>query len=78
MKVLVISPTGSSKLEALLDKDSGIIEYKTGEVSHIAFEKNMGKAVFVVKDEPKEKLVEDTSTEQSKPVTPKANKRKSN
>lgn len=69
MKVIITSVTGANKQEALLDKDSGIIEYKNGEISHVLYEKQFNKSIFVVKDAPKEepKKVE-ASEEQSKPV----------
>lgn len=79
MKVLIVNPTGSQKLEALLDKDSGVIEFANGEISHVLHEKNMYKTIFVVKDEPKPKPVEKAETliEQSAPIAEKPNKRKS-
>lgn len=64
MKVLITSATGSSCLEALLDKDSGIVEFANGEISHVLYEKNFGKKIVIVKDAKKEpvKTEENTST----------------
>jgi hypothetical protein len=53
VKVIVINATGSQKLEALLDKTSGVIEFKDGEISHVLHEKNMNKTILACKeDEP--------------------------
>jgi hypothetical protein len=52
MKVTITSSTGSSVGEALLDKDSGVLEYTKGElkgeISHIHYEKSMGRVIRVV------------------------------
>lgn len=71
MKVVVTSGTGRG-FEAMLDKDSGVIEYKNGEISHIVHEKMMGKIVTIMKDAPKEEPEQEehkpVSEEQSAPV----------
>jgi hypothetical protein len=75
MKVIVTNVTGSSVREALLDKDSGVLEFKDGEISHVLYEKQMNKSIHVVKDAPKvEPRPEEpapASEEQSKPVKAK-------
>jgi hypothetical protein len=68
MKVIVTSVTGSSVREALLDKDSGVLEFKDGEISHVLYEKQLNKSIHVVKDAPKESPA---SEEQSKTVKAK-------
>jgi hypothetical protein len=54
MKVTITNVTGSQKEEALLDKDSGVIEFKSGEISHVFYEKQLNKSIFVVKEAKKE------------------------
>lgn len=77
MKIIVTNATRSQKLEALLDKDSGVIEFKDGEISHVLHEKSMNKTIFVVKEAKKEESpVVDTSAKQSTPSIKKENKRK--
>lgn len=72
MKVTITNATGSQKQEALLDKDSGVIEYPNGEISHVLYEKQFNKSIFVVKEQKAEKLPEveakeaPVSVEQSK------------
>lgn len=69
MKVHVTSPTNISR-EGLLDKDSGVIEFPCGEITHVLFEKQMQKTITVVKEAkketPKEVVAPEASPEQSK------------
>lgn len=76
MKVIVTSATGAIKEEALLNKESGVLEFESGEISHILYEKNLNKTIFAVKEE-KKKEVEPvvTTTEQSTMSNKKAKKR---
>jgi hypothetical protein len=78
MKIIVTNATGSQKQEALLDKDSGVIEFNDGEISHVLHEKNMSKTIFVVKDAKKEIIepVKAPSLPQSAPVIKSKTKRK--
>lgn len=90
MKVYIQNATGSQKAEAMLDKDSGVIEFKNGEISHVLFEKQSGKTIFayeegvhcklVKKEEPKveakEEVKEEASPEQSKEGNKKKTKTK--
>lgn len=84
MKVIVTNVTGSQKQEGLLDKDSGVIEYTTGEITHVLYEKQMNKTIFVVKEAKREEVkpqaeeVKAPSTEQSEPRQEKKTKKKSN
>lgn len=64
MKVIVTSQTGRES-HALIDKDSGVIEYKDGEISHIFFEKTMGMSIRVLKDVKEETLFPQASIKQS-------------
>lgn len=76
MKITVTSATGIS-CEALLDKDSGVIEFKDGEISHVLFEKQFNKKIMVLKDAPKEEPESSVpSAEQSEPRPAKKTKRK--
>lgn len=74
MKVIITNATGSQKHEALLDKDSGVIEYKDGDISHVLFEKQMNKTIQVMKDAPKIEPKPEASEEQSKPLVKKKTK----
>lgn len=69
MKVHVTSPTGISR-EGLIDKDSGVIEFADGEITHVLFEKQMQRTIFVVKEAkkeaPKAEPTPEASPEQSK------------
>lgn len=80
MKVIITNATGSGPVEAMLDKDSGIIEYKTGEISHVLHEKSYNKIIFVVKDAPKkgdpDLIKPETSLEQGESVKAKNQKAK--
>lgn len=79
MKVKITSATGSSCIEALLDKDSGVIEFASGEISHILYEKSYGKKIEVVKDAKKEAPKEEvkaTPAEQSEARPVKKSKAK--
>lgn len=77
MKVIITNATGSQHEEALLDKDSGVIEFKSGEISHVLFEKQFNKRIFVVNEkvEAKDEKIE-ASPEQSEPVQTKKPRRK--
>lgn len=66
MKVIVSTMSGIKK-EALLDKDSGVIEYPGGEITHILYEKQLGKIISIQKDAPRAPKEEPSSEEQSKP-----------
>lgn len=77
MKITVTNSTGSACEEALLDKDSGVIEYKDGRISHVLFELGFNKTIKVFNEpkkvEPKEEVVTEPkefkatpSSEQSK------------
>lgn len=59
MKVTVKNVTGSQNEEALLDKDSGVLEFKDGRISHVLFELNFQKQIFVMKDAKKEEVKEE-------------------
>lgn len=73
MKVIIKTPTGIGR-EALIDKDSGVLEYQDGEISHVLFEKQMQRTIHVLKDAPKKEEVKEQakeeapSAEQGKPV----------
>lgn len=47
MKVFIQNTTKSQRVAAILDKDSGVITYPDGVVSHILFEKQMQKEIYV-------------------------------
>ena len=87
MKIFIQNVTGSQKVEAMLDKDSGVIEYASGEISHVLFEKQAGKTIHVYQNGHHCKLLgkeavkpvsEGPSTEQSEPRREKKYKAKSN
>lgn len=68
MKVIVTTATGREE-EALLDKDSGVLEFKDGEISHILFEKQFNKKIMVYVEPKKEEVktkAPEASPEQSK------------
>lgn len=48
MKVFISNVTGSSKKEAMLDKDSGVIEFSCGTISHTLFELQKGNTIEVL------------------------------
>jgi hypothetical protein len=83
MKVIVTNVTGSQKEEALLDKDSGVLEFKSGEISHVFYEKTMNKSIYVVKEAKREEVkqeapkVEQSSEVQSEPRQEKKPSKKS-
>lgn len=62
MKVTVKNVTGSQNEEALLDKDSGVLEFKDGRISHVLFELNFSKQIHVVKEVKKEEVKEEIKT----------------
>jgi hypothetical protein len=53
MKVIVYSVTGNA-FEAELCKESGVIEYANGEISHVVYEKSMHKRIEAIKEIKKE------------------------
>lgn len=69
MEIIIQNVTGSQNQAAKL-LDSGVVIYDDGQISHILFEKQMNKQVFV---RPEKKASETQS--ESRPV--KKNKRKS-
>lgn len=80
MEVTVTNTTGSQNEEALLDKDSGVLEFKDGRISHVLFELNFNKQIYVVKEVKKEEVKEvvETPSEVQSTVSKKAEtKRKS-
>jgi hypothetical protein len=50
MKIYIENVTGSQKTEAVLDKNSGVVTFPCGEVSHILFEKQSGKKIQAYKE----------------------------
>lgn len=58
MKIIITNVTGSQKEEALLDKDSGVIEFKDGRISHVSHELSKNKEIFVMKEVKKEEVKE--------------------
>ncbi len=72
MKVIIANATGSQVEEALIDKDSGVIEFKSGDISHVLYEKQLGKTIKVYVEPRKEEIKEEVkeasaaSPEQSK------------
>jgi hypothetical protein len=76
MKIIITSATGI-KQEVLLHKESGIIEFPNGELSHVLFEKQFGKSITILKEVKPEVLMPDSSSvEQSEPRLEKKNKKK--